>query len=353
MRWPWRRSSSGQRLAVSWFGQTLAFVRVTGAGADFRVLQSGVEARGAGSLDDFARRLQGLGLKGHATTVMLRPEQYQLLQIEAPAVAPEELRSAVRYQIKDMVDVHLDDLTIDVVRLGDGLGRAASQLFVVAAQNAVVREAMELASAMQWDVTVIDVQDMAQRNLQTLVEPQRATATLLVGDGRQALLTISAAGELYYSRRLELPEGFMAMTWSVPPSEALAPVDAYTPVEEYVPDYGSPSHRGGGTGSAGPDSGGSKADVDLAQRVLVEVQRSIDLWDRTWAALPLAGLRVYAAQRSTELAEWLGREMGQTVGVLELPANWQGAQGIAQNLMPHCLPLLGQLLRADGRGPRS
>lgn len=344
MRWPWRRSSSGQRLAVSWLGQTLAFVRVTGAGADFRVLQSGVEARGADSQDDFVRRLQAMGLKGLPVTVMLRPEQYQLLQIEVPAVPPEELRSAARYQIKDMVDVHLDDLTIDVLRQGDGQGRAASQLFVVAAQNSVIREAMELGAAMQWDVAVVDVQDMAQRNLQTLVEPERATATLLVGDGHQALLTISAAGELYYSRRLELPDGFMAMAWSAPASEAPAPIDAYTPVEEYVPDYGGAAMGGGA------DTGGAQSDVDRAQRVVVEVQRSIDLWDRTWSSLPLAGLRVYAGQRSVELAEWLGRETGQTVGVLELPVHWQD---ISDEAMPYCLPLLGQLLRVDGRGTRS
>jgi MSHA biogenesis protein MshI len=346
MRWPWQRGSSGQRLAVSWSAQTLAFVRVTGVGEDLRVLQSGVESQGADSQDDFVRRLQSLGLRGLSVTVMLRPEQYQLLQIEMPAVPPEELRSAARYQIKDMVDVHLDDLTIDVMRQGDGQGRAASQLFVIAARNSVVREAMELAAALQWDVAVVDVQDMAQRNLQTLAEPERASAALLVGDGPQALLTISAAGELYYSRRLELPAGFLTMAWSAAPSEALGPMDAYTPVEEYVPDYG-----GGAFG--GVADGGGVTDIDRAQRVLVEVQRSIDLWDRTWASLPLAGLRVFAGPRSQELAEWLGREMGQNVGVLEFPASGQGVRDIAPDHLPHCLPLLGQLLRADGRGARS
>jgi len=145
MRWPWRRASSGERLVVSWSGQTLVYLLATGAGDDFTVIRSGVELQGTDSLDEFSYRLVQLGLKGYVTDVMLRPEQYQLLQIEAPAVAPEELRSAARYQIKEMVDVHLDDLTIDVLKVGDGRGRAASQLFVVAANNAVVRDAMALA----------------------------------------------------------------------------------------------------------------------------------------------------------------------------------------------------------------
>ena len=70
MRWPWQRSASGQRLAVSWFGQTLAFVRVAGLGSDFRVLQAGVETQGADTREEFVRRLQGLGLKGYVTTVL-------------------------------------------------------------------------------------------------------------------------------------------------------------------------------------------------------------------------------------------------------------------------------------------
>lgn len=342
MRWPWQRRFSGDLLAVSWNGKSLVYVQARLAGKAWGIVRAGVETAGEGGREALLPRLQALGLKGLRTHIMLLPEQYQLLQIEAPAVPDEELRSAVRYLIKDMVEVHLDDLTIDVVRQGDGQGRAASQLFVIAAQNAVVREAMELAAALQWDVGVIDVQDMAQRNLQTLAEPERATAALLVGEGRQALLTISAGGELYYSRRLELPEGFLSMAWSAQAGEAPAPLDAYTPVEEYVPDYG-----GGGLGSG--EAGGAQSDLDRAQRVLVEVQRSIDLWDRTWASLPLAGLRVHAGARSMELAEWLSREMGQTVGVLQLPAHWQG---IDDEAMSHCLPLLGQLLRTDGRGAR-
>lgn len=348
MRWPWQRQSSGDLLAVSWNGSSLAYVHAHLAAQGLQLIRAGVEPVGQDGRDGALHRLHALGLKGLRAHIMLLPEQYQLLQIEAPAVPPEELRSAARYQIKDMVDVHLDDLTIDVMRQGDGQGRAASQLFVVAVRNAVVREAMELAAAMQWDVSVIDVQDMAQRNLQTLVESERALATLLLGDGPQALLTIAAGGELYYSRRLELPEGFMAMAWSLPPGAAPVPVDAYTPVEEYVPDYGG----GGYAGDTGPggDAGGPNADVDRAQRVLVEIQRSIDLWDRTWSSLPLAGLRVHAGARSAELAGWLGREMGQTVGVLELPSAWQG---IADEDLPHCLPLLGQLLRVDGRAARN
>lgn len=349
MRWPWRRASRGERLVISWSGQTLVYLLATGAGNDFTVIRSGVELQGNDSLEEFSRRLVQLGLKGYVTDVMLRPEQYQLLQIEAPAVAPEELRSAARYQIKEMVDVHLDDLTIDVLKVGDGQGRAASQLFVVAANNAVVRDAMALANALQWDVRVIDVQDMAQRNLQSIEEPERATCALMISEGRQTLLTISAGRELYYSRRLDLPDGFMGMTWTAAVTEQQAPLDAYTPVEEYVPGY-----AGGGYGSDFSTTGAAPAsaeqsDIDRAQRLLVEVQRSIDLWERTWTNLPLAGVKVFAGERSDELAQWLSRDTGQTVSALNTGIAFKGLAQISAADLPLCLPLLGVLLRTEVR----
>lgn len=349
MRWPWHRASRKERLVVSWSGQVLAYVLVTGAGNQFTVLRCGVEQQGADSHEAFVRRVAQLGLGGLCTNVMLRPEQYQLLQIEAPAVAPEELRSAARYQIKDMVDVHLDDLTTDVVSVGDGQGRSASQLFVVAAHNAVVRDAMALAHALQWELAVIDVQDMAQRNLQSLEEPERASCALIVGKGRQALLTISAGSELYYSRRLDVPEGFLDMGWRASATVQQAPVDAYTPVEEYVPGYAAVGYEGDFSHAVSAAPGPALTDMDRAQRLVVEVQRTIDLWERTWPQLALAGIKVFAGERSEELAQWLSRDMGQSVSVLKTGSVFGGLDTVSHSDMTMCLPLLGLLLRTEAR----
>ena len=42
------------------------------------------------------------------TKAHLSQQQYQLLQIDTPPVAPEELRAAARFQIREMVNVHID-----------------------------------------------------------------------------------------------------------------------------------------------------------------------------------------------------------------------------------------------------
>jgi MSHA biogenesis protein MshI len=312
---------------------------------NFEVLQLGVERQGGDTLDAFVSRLTGLGLKGCNASVMLRPEQYHLLQIPAPSVPAEELKAAARYQIREMVDIHIDDLTLDVMYVGDGQQKNNPQLFVVAATTADVRAVMDLASAMDWPVTVIDIQETCQRNLQTALAqragtPERADACLVLTDEQHALITICAKGELYYTRRLELPEGFLTMAWTQAESTIADAPDGYTPVTEYVPDYaGTPTTTGA--------LSAAQSDADRAQRVVVEVQRSLDLWDRSWSSLPLSGLRVYAGERSAELATWLSRETGQAVTVMDLDPLFTGLPPLTAPERSVCLPLLGLLLRLE------
>lgn len=354
MRWRWKRKPSQDQLIVSWSAQTLAFVRArVGDAGRFEIRQIGVERQGADSRDAFVHRLQALGLKGMTAQVMLQPDQYQLLQIEAPAVAPEELRAAARYQIRDMVQAHIDDITLDVMRVGDGQQKGAAHLFVVAATNAVIREVMALGDAMHWAVPVIDIQETAQRNLQCAWaardgKADRANA-LLVVDGRQAVLTISANEELFYTRRLELPEGFMAMTWRESAEAVAGPDDAFSPVGEYVPDYNVGGVSAGTDYSAVTTTGASAAGNERVQRFVVEVQRSLDLWDRSWSSMPLNALTVYAGQRTAEMAEWLGRETGQTVTGMNVDTWFVGLQSLPAADRALCFPMLGVLMRTESR----
>jgi MSHA biogenesis protein MshI len=336
-------------LVVSWSGQTLAYVlarpKLDGT---HELLKLGVEHQGVDSIDHFVRRLQSAGLKGMPAHIMLRPEQYQVLQIEAPAVPPDELRSAARYQIREMLQVHVDDVTLDVMRVGDDQQKGKSHLFVVVAANVVLRSVMELADAMNWTVAVIDVQETAQRNLQSALVAidgvaDRANAALVLVAGQQAVLTISANEELFYTRHFELPEGFLSAPWGTHGTTPAVATSAFTPVVEYVPDYSGVQLDSQDAGIA------VLPDDDQAQRLLLEVQRSLDVWDRSWSSMPLAGVRVYASERSAELASWLGRQLGQTVLPLEIDTLFPGFADAPTEQRSQCLPLLGVLLRSVSR----
>lgn len=359
MRWPWQRNISGDQLVCSWSDQTLTYVLARRqADGSCAVLRLGVERQGTDSRATFVQRLQGLGLKGVDAIVMLTSSQYQFLQIDTPAVPPEELRSAARYQIREMLQIHVDDVIIDVVRVGDAARQGGTMhSFVVAAPNTVVRSVLDLGAAMDCPVSVIDVQEMAQRNLQSALaqrdgQPERANAALVLVPGQQALLTISANDELFYTRRFDVPEGFLTAVWGQGVALA-APVDGFTPVEEYVPSYstGAVTFDDGFGAEQVPQAalnGVSRDDDERAQRLVVEVQRSLDVWDRTWSSLPLSRLLVYAGDRTTELAQWLTQQLGQPVSPFDVGALFPGFEAAPVAQQAQCLPLLGVLLRTEG-----
>jgi MSHA biogenesis protein MshI len=321
------RRTQAEQLVLSWDGQVLAYVQAREEKSGvFRVQRIGVLRTGGDKAPDLARQLAALGLRGKAVRAMLRPAQYQILQIDAPAVPPEELRTAARWQIREMVSQHVDDLTLDVLRVGDERVRATGSVFVVAAPNAVIREVMQTAQAARCSVEVIDVQDLAQRNLQSALAQrqgaaERAHAAIVMTDDSQALLTICAYDELFYTRRIDLGAGFMQASWGQADAPAVGDLTM-------VP--------------AGQD-------VDRAQRLVVEIQRSLDLWDRTWPMLVLDRIGVQAGARTKELAALLASELGQTVAPLDVSALFPGFEGGSEADRQLCWPLLGVLLRREDR----
>lgn len=333
MKLPWfgRRAQQRNGLVIAWDGQALAYVQAQRVGPQtYRIERLGVERPGADGPEAFARRLAGLGFKGLAAQAMLRPSQYQLLQIDAPAVPPEELRTAARWQIRDMVSQHVDDLTLDVLKVGDDQVRATGSLFVVAAANAEIRAVMQTAQALRCEVGVVDIHDLAQRNLQTaharhLGRADGAHAAVAIVNDSQALLTICAHGELFYTRRIDLGVGLIQAAWG-------------------ASEDGDP-----GAGRVGLTLAPSDKRDEFVERLLVELQRSLDLWERTWPMLTLDHVAVQAGDHTAELAGWLGPRLGHTVLALDVSALFPGFEGGSDADRLQCWPLLGVLLRSEDR----
>lgn len=173
-----------------------------------------------GSIDsataaDFPRLARERGLTRCECTTLLAPAEYQMMLVEAPNVPREELRAAIRWRIKDLLEYHVDDATVDVLEVpadnGGGAAKARS-MYALAAPNEIVQKRIAMFEAAGVDLRVIDVPEMAQRNLAAMVEQgDGATALLSFGEWG-GLLTISARGELLLARRLEVTLGQLART---------------------------------------------------------------------------------------------------------------------------------------------
>ncbi|MBI3346044.1 MAG: hypothetical protein HY020_02400 [Burkholderiales bacterium] len=332
MRWPWTPRGSAQRLLLRRIGNQQAFVLTDGEPTDqpARLLRWGL-------LADADARLVPAG----DVIALLDPVDYQILKVDTPNVPPEELKAAARWQIKEMVDVDVAELTLDVMHVGGDVelphASGPRQLFVVAARNSAIRALTEGAAGLAAQVGVVDVWETALRNLLAVRAraddlAARACAAVLI-DERHCLLVVCAGDELYYTRRLENDPGLLARAGGEQ-GEASA---AELPLGfEYQP--------GGAF-----DSPGSAQESPL----VVELQRSIDVWERSWPDLPLARLYVITARHGPEVAALIQRELGQrTVALDALAAFAPDApppEGASAQALAACLPLLGAALRTQTR----
>jgi MSHA biogenesis protein MshI len=147
------------------------------------------------------------GLQHFQCTTLLGPSEYQILMVDAPSVPRDELRAAIRWRIKDLLEYHADDATVDVLEIpaDPGAGGAKPRsMYAIAAPNELVQKRIEAFDAAHLSLKVIDIPEMAQRNVASHFEqPERTTAMVSFRDWG-GLLTFSYGGELLLSRRLEV-----------------------------------------------------------------------------------------------------------------------------------------------------
>ncbi|MGV3741839.1 MAG: type IV pilus biogenesis protein PilM [Burkholderiaceae bacterium] len=159
---------------------------------------------------DLSKPMANLGKDLHADNFncsnLLESGEYQLLSVDAPNVPKQELKTAIRWKLKDMLDYHIDDATFDVldIPVDKEAGSRNHSMFAVAARNQLIRDRQALFEEAKLPLSVIDIPEMAQRNIAALAEPPGRGIGLLSFDASGGLLTVTFGGELYLSRRLDV-----------------------------------------------------------------------------------------------------------------------------------------------------
>lgn len=142
----------------------------------------------------------------YRNATLLGGREYQVLSVESPNVQADELKAAVRWRLKDMLDFHVDDATIDVLDIPADKNAAVRvhSMFAVAARNSVIEARQALFAGAKVDLGVIDIPEAAQRNISALFEPEGRGLAMLSFNDEGGLLTVTFAGELYLSRRIDV-----------------------------------------------------------------------------------------------------------------------------------------------------
>lgn len=249
-----------------------------------------------GGGEPLAELMRAHGVARAPVSMLLDPRDYELVLVETPDVLPAELRAAVRWRIKDLINFHLDDAVIDVFEIpGEPRRGKARMTYAVAARAQAVRRSVAFAKP-AGTLDVIDIPELALRNVAALLPEARQGVALLVASEQASELVLVREESLYLARRIELA----------------------LPAEE------------------------------LAAALALEVQRSLDHYESQFDRPPIAKLYVAAldaGQRS--LAGAIRREIGLEASPLDLAPLFEGSASDWDLAQPRALHAIGAALRHE------
>ncbi|MDP2809823.1 MAG: hypothetical protein Q8O34_06700 [Rhodocyclaceae bacterium] len=244
-------------------------------------------------------------LDRYRCTALITHGKYQLIQTDAVAGTPEEAREVVRWKLKDQVDFPVDTAAIDLLPIPPD-GRAA-QVFAALAPESTIAPLVQAFQAARVPLTAIDLPEISQRNLATLFEEGGRGLATLIFDDDEGLLTFTLNGELLVVRHVEIM------------ARQLIAADA--------------DRRG-----------------MLFERIALDVQRSLDNFDRIYSAIPLARLLVAPIPGVDGFLDYLRANL--TVSVVPLELSGVLDLGAVPALLDplrqfQCLRALGAALRDE------
>jgi MSHA biogenesis protein MshI len=138
--------------------------------------------------------------------LLLAMNDTQLFALDGLNVPADEVKSAARWKLKELLDYSIDEASFDILPVpGDQASNGRnSTMIAVVSRSALLRQHQELFLEAKLDLSVIDVFEMAQRNISVMLEPEGRGVAMLSFDTFGGLLTVTFGSELYLSRRLEV-----------------------------------------------------------------------------------------------------------------------------------------------------
>jgi MSHA biogenesis protein MshI len=307
------------------------------------------------------------GLEGApASTLLYRPE-INVILTEAPDVPREEWRSALRWRVRDLLDFPAEQAVLDAMPVPIQPSGEGPQAFVVAARQETVRDRVSQLGEAGLDARYVDIPDMAHRNLaQLLAEPPYGTC-LVILDEQSSLISITKGGELTFCRQIGLEIGEelhrLAEELGVEPEQAQR-----HRVEEGL----GPGEQDGGQ-LAGPEpeelvleeemEGGDGASApaaltDFADRLALEIQRSLDYYDSRYRQAAIQkiylggeGARIQGLEAYLEEALGIAFEFFHPLDYLEADAEIADHRGEVDYPIHEGILAIGAGLRMLDPGP--
>jgi MSHA biogenesis protein MshI len=236
---------------------------------------------------------------------LLSSDNYRLMMVEAPDVTESELREAMRWRIKDMIDFPVEDAVIDVFDIPDQKS-SGDMMYVVVAKSEVIARRVKLMLDAGFDLSSIDIMELAMRNVANLL-PENDQGVAMVWLGlHSGSITLTKEDTLYFTRHLSGSEKLFGALYSNTVTEEM---------EGWL------------------------------DTVVIEIQRTLDFFESQYQQPPAAGVVLVPLIKPVEgLTEYLSSQLGVNVRYLELENLFEINEDLDLDKVALCLPAIGAAL---------
>lgn len=246
--------------------------------------------------------------------LVLDPENYHLLQVESPNVADGEIRDALRWQIKDLIDFPVEQAVFDYFPIPQQGSRIRQKaVYVAVAQQSLIRKRVKVVQGAKLKVSAIDISELCFRNITSRLAEDAVGVAFLYFGPSAAQIVISRKGNLFLTRSINVE---------------LSDIHA-------------------ASAGIGNELGADSGLPAILDSLILEIQRSLDFYDSNLSQSSIRSLVVAPMEFEVSgLLDHLKTYLGIDVRMLDLQEVVE-SHGIALETQARCLPAIGGALRNE------
>ena len=254
-------------------------------------------------------------LKSKLTNFVLGPHQFSFVLTETPEVQDQELVNAMRWKTKELLDIDMNEAIIDCLPIPGQKQRGRQPMaYVIAADIDVLKSYAGMIEKSELQLRSIDIPAMVQRNIASLLPEDKHGVALLNLYKQSGLLTLTRNGDVYLARDLEVGYAHFAQT---------SEYDEGMQIEGLPP-----------------------ATQSTLDAIVLEVQRSIDYYERYFAQPPIHSLVIVPPpQEVSGMVEYIASQLGLQVRELDLNVLLGLSEKLPRVQQSQCMPAIGAALR--------
>lgn len=263
------------------------------------------------------------GLSNAKCTTVLDPGFYSIHLVDGPNVQPSEMKAAIRWRIKELIDYDIDDTVYDIFDVpGRNLrGQGGRMMYAVVARASEIQQRMELYKSAGLQLSVVDIPELSLRNIASLLPQNKEGVAILHLTQQSGIITLICNSTLYVARTVNIGTRKLR--------------NALTKKEK-DDDFGELT------------SSSISEFQNYINNIVLELERSLEYYERHSSNPPITNLFITPLESEVPgLTTALSESLSISVNILNINHILNCTKNISDNLQAHTLFTVGAALRHD------